>query len=93
MGYNRSELMQPEASNTPLDSRPETRGMSELARIGGVYFEPKTAFADIAARPTWLTPMVISILVSLIVVYLMGRTSGGTGSPRRISRQARSIPK
>ncbi|MEO8659430.1 MAG: Yip1 family protein [Bryobacteraceae bacterium] len=41
---------------------PEPTGMGELSRLSGVFFEPGKAFADIAARPRWLVPMILIIL-------------------------------
>lgn len=50
---------------------PGQAGMSEIARITGVFFEPKKAFADIAARPRWIPPLLIILLISmsLMIVY------------------------
>jgi hypothetical protein len=65
--------MQPEAIQT---ERPQPRGMSELARIAGVFFEPKKTFADIAARPTWVLPLVLGMILALIYVTLIGQHIG-----------------
>lgn len=78
--------MEPQASFEPP---PQPKGMSELSRIGGVYFEPKTAFADIAARPTWLVPTILVIVVSLAVSYLI---STHVGWERIISQQLAASP-
>jgi hypothetical protein len=43
--------------------------MSEVARITGVYFDPKKAFADIAARPSWIAPLVLLIVGALAFTY------------------------
>jgi hypothetical protein len=47
---------------SPGDTQPT--GMSEGARIAGVFFEPKKAFADIAARPRWIVPLLLLMLAS-----------------------------
>jgi hypothetical protein len=44
--------------------------MSEAGRLSGVLFDPKKAFADIAARPSWILPIVLSAIVGLAFVYL-----------------------
>lgn len=44
--------------------------MSEAARLTGVFFEPKKAFADIAARPRWIVPLLLMIITSVGVVML-----------------------
>lgn len=45
--------------------------MGEVSRLTGVFFEPTKAFTDIAARPRWIPPLLIILLVtiSLMVVY------------------------
>jgi hypothetical protein len=45
-------------------------GMSEAARITGVFFEPKKAFADIAARPRWFVPLLLIILFAIGVAWV-----------------------
>jgi hypothetical protein len=37
-------------------------GMSEISRIVNVFFEPKKAFADIAARPRWFVPLLLLVI-------------------------------
>ncbi len=44
--------------------------MSEGARLAGVFFEPKKAFADIAARPRWIVPLILLIVTSFGVAML-----------------------
>jgi hypothetical protein len=43
--------------------------MSEASRIINVYFDPKKAFADIAARPSWIAPVVLLIVVACAFTY------------------------
>jgi len=43
--------------------------MGEAGRITGVFLDPKKAFADIAAKPTWILPVVLVIVFSLAAVY------------------------
>ena len=56
--------MTPEPSS---DNAPQPMG--EAARVTGVLFDPKKAFADIAAKPSWILPVVLSIVVGLAFVY------------------------
>jgi len=42
--------------------QPEPKGMGEFSRVTGVFFEPGVAFADIAARPRWVVPVLLIIL-------------------------------
>jgi len=39
--------------------------MGEFSRIVGVFFEPSKTFADIAERPGWIVPLILTILVAL----------------------------
>ena len=50
--------------------------MSEVSRITGVFFEPKKTFMDIAARPTWILPVLLSVIISLIGTYLISTHIG-----------------
>jgi hypothetical protein len=50
--------------------------MSAVSRIFGVFFEPGKTFEDIAARPTFVAPMILVIVVSLAVVALAGQHVG-----------------
>jgi hypothetical protein len=44
--------------------------IGEVGRITGVLVDPKRAFTDIAARPSWILPLVLSTVVGLAFVYL-----------------------
>lgn len=54
----------------PLPEETEPSGMSEFSRITGVFFEPKKAFTDIAARPRWIVPLLLIILATVGVTML-----------------------
>src|ERR1039457_3705923 len=43
--------------------------LGEVGRITGVFIDPKKAFADIAARPRWIVPVVLLILTGLAFTY------------------------
>jgi hypothetical protein len=49
---------------------PQPAGMSEASRLAGVFFEPKKAFADIAARPRWIVPLILMILMGIGITML-----------------------
>lgn len=55
---------------TPETSPETAPPMSEVGRITGVYFDPKKAFADIAARPRWYVPIILLVLAGMAFVYL-----------------------
>jgi hypothetical protein len=44
--------------------------LGEAGRITGVFIDPKKAFADIAARPSWIVPLVLLIVVGLAFTYI-----------------------
>jgi Yip1 domain len=56
---------------TPVD--PQPAGMSEVSRLAGVFFEPKKAFADIAARPRWIVPLLLMIIGAVGITVLYGQ--------------------
>ena len=45
---------------------PALHQMSEPARLAGVFFSPGKAFADIARRPRWWIPVILSAILSTI---------------------------
>jgi len=52
------------------DIEPQPQGLSEGARLTGVFFEPGKAFADIAARPNFWVPLILGMVVGLIYITL-----------------------
>ena len=50
--------------------------MSGLARIAGVFFEPGKTFEDIGRRPTWLLPLAIIVLGTIVFTTLLGQHVG-----------------
>jgi hypothetical protein len=53
--------------------------MSEVGRITGVSFDPKTAFADIAARPRWYVPLILMMVAGLAFTYSFTSRIGWRG--------------
>ena len=47
-----------------------------LSRVFGVFFSPKATFESIAARPTWIVPVVLICLMQLAVVSVFSRRVG-----------------
>ena len=52
-------------ATTPIPAPEAQASLGPVARITGVFFNPKPTFEDIARRPSWLAPMLL-----LFVVYL-----------------------
>jgi hypothetical protein len=65
--------MQPETAPA-LD--PQAAGMGEFSRITGIFFEPGKSFADVAARPRWIAPLVLIVLVSMAFMILYTQRGG-----------------
>jgi hypothetical protein len=65
--------MTPEALSV---SEPEPKGMSELSRLTGVFFEPAKAFEDIAARPRFVVPLILTIVLACVLVALFSQHVG-----------------
>lgn len=55
---------------------PEAPPLSELSRLSAVFFDPQRAFADIVARPRWVVPLLLSVLVAVAFVYLYSQRVG-----------------
>src|SRR3984893_14318069 len=61
--------MSPEPAPPPLATPPEqppTNQMSEAARLAGVFFSPGKTFADIARRPRWWIPVILSAILGTL---------------------------
>jgi hypothetical protein len=56
-----------EASLAPSGAA-QPRRMGELSRLIGVFFSPSEALADVARRPTWWVPVVLSALIGIAFV-------------------------
>lgn len=50
--------------------------MSELSRLTGVLFDPGKTFEDVAQRPTFIVPLVLVIVCSLIYMVLFSQHVG-----------------
>ena len=67
-------------SPPPLEAhsdQPQISGMSEGARLIGVFFSPGKAFADIARRPRWWIPVILIAILSTIYLTAFTRTWAG----------------
>lgn len=57
--------------------------MTEIGRVSGVFFEPGKVFADLAARPRWVVPILISILMGLSFSYAISTHVGWEQTMRK----------
>lgn len=75
----------PEAQNSPLPSESPPAPMGHFDRLFGALFDPKPAFADIAARPRgWWVPLLVLIVLSAI---FLGAFSERVGWERFLRQQ------
>lgn len=54
----------------------EPAPMNEFARLAGVFFSPGKAFADIAKRPRWWVPILLSTIFTTVYLYLFSQHVG-----------------
>jgi len=57
--------------------------LGEVGRITGVFIDPKKAFADIAARPSWIVPIILLIVGYLAFMYCFTTHVGWEHSMRQ----------
>jgi len=63
-------------ASTPTPS-PETPGpVSSVGRIFGAIFSPKPTFESIAQKPTWILPLVVICLLSVVIIFIFGQRVG-----------------
>jgi hypothetical protein len=59
-----------------MEAEHQPKGMGELSRIAGVFFEPAKTFEDVARRPSFLTPLLLVIVASLVYTGLYSQHVG-----------------
>jgi len=65
------------ASPAMMSSAPDAPASTgALSRIVGVFFSPKATFESIAARPTWIVPVILICIVQLGVVAVFSQRVG-----------------
>jgi hypothetical protein len=69
-------MTDPEAATPVSAPVAESELLSEPARLAAVFFSPGKAFADIARRPRWWAPVVLSMLFTTVFLYLFSQRVG-----------------
>jgi hypothetical protein len=54
----------------------EPAPMNEFSRLSGVFFEPGKTFTDIAERPRWIVPVLISVVMAFAFLYIFSTHIG-----------------
>src|SRR5580658_2919177 len=57
-------------------SAPQPARISAVGRLGGVLFSPKATFEDIAAKPGFVLPLAIIVVLTLVIVVVFGQRVG-----------------
>lgn len=65
--------MASEPMPTPLPAEEPKAKISPFGRVFGVLFSPKETFEDIAQKPNWLLPVIITTLLSIIAVIALNQ--------------------
>lgn len=55
---------------------PAVAHMSEPARLTGVLFNPVATYKDIAAKPGWVLPLLVIVVISVAIVAIFGQRVG-----------------
>lgn len=63
----------PGAMDSAAPQRPH---ISSVGRLTGVIFDPKATFEDIAAKPSWILPIVILVVLVVAIVAIFGQRVG-----------------
>src|SRR5215471_3024740 len=53
-------------ATTTMPAPEAQAGIGPMGRIIGVFFSPKNTFEDIVRKPSWLAPVILMTVVSLI---------------------------
>jgi hypothetical protein len=50
--------------------------MSEFSRITGIFFEPSKTFQDITARPGWIIPLLLAVILTYASLFAFSQRIG-----------------
>ena len=56
---------------TPVPAAEAPAALNHLGRLSGALFNPKTAFAEIARRPSWIAPLALLMILGTAVGALL----------------------
>src|SRR5438876_11972575 len=82
---------EPAPAPPPLETQPPEPRMSEGARLAGVFFSPGKAFADIALRPRWWIPVILSAILSTVFLNAFSRRVGWEQVIRQAMEQSPQV--
>jgi hypothetical protein len=59
--------------STPVPEAQPQAKISSIGRVFGVLFSPKATYEDIARKPNWILPVVITTILSLVAVTVLNQ--------------------
>ena len=60
-------------ATTPVPAAQPQGSVSPFGRIIGVFFSPKATFEDIARKPSWFLPVLISTILGIVSVVVLNQ--------------------
>jgi hypothetical protein len=60
-------------ATTPVPVVEPQAAISPFGRVTGVFFSPKATFEDIARKPSWVLPVILSTLLGIVAVISMNQ--------------------
>ena len=60
-------------ATTPIPASEAQATISPVGRIFGVLFSPKSTFEDIVRKPSWIAPVLVSTVLSIIAVVALNQ--------------------
>jgi len=76
-GTKRRSTIDPDMTPEILqEAEPQPKGLGEISRLTGVFFEPTKTFEDIAARPNFWVPLIIMLVTAIVYMVLFSQHVG-----------------
>src|SRR5262244_2311197 len=60
-------------ATTPVGGPDASGPVNHFGRLMGVFFSPKATFQDIAARPSWLVPVLLMTVLGVVTAFVMNQ--------------------
>jgi hypothetical protein len=60
-------------ATSPMPVAEPQASVSPFGRIIGVFFSPKATFEDIARKPSWLLPVLISTILGIVSTVVLNQ--------------------
>jgi len=69
-----------ETISVPTPAPEPPAAISPLGRVLGVFFSPKATFEDIARKPSWILPVILSTIFSIIAIVSLNQRMDWRGN-------------